>query len=323
MVTIKEVAKEAGVGLGTASRALSGSGSISLKSKEKVLAAAKKLGFSLNQSARNLRKQTTDIVALIIPTIDHIFFSRFALHCEEALYRHGYHMMVVNSQDDKNKEMAMLEMIRHRKVDGIIFSTHYEHSGIDASLPIVTIDGHLGNDFPCVTSDNYKASFNTVKWLFEHGARKIGCVSGVTEAISETSYRYQAYSDCIKQLGLEERLLKSRFKHGEETEVVDKFLETFPDVDAVFATSDMLALAAYNQLTKKGKKVPEDIQIIGFDGIINASYSDTEFTVVRQDIKNMAEIAVENVINRINGVQAPERVEVPTQFVLGGTTKNN
>lgn len=321
MITIKDVAKEAGVGLGTASRALSGTGSVSFKSKEKVLAAAEKLGFSLNQAARNLRKQTTDTVALIIPTIDHIFFSRFALYCEKALYKNGYHMLVVNSQDDKNKETAMLEMIRQRKVDGIIFSTHYEHNDVDPSLPIVTIDGHLGNNFPCVTSDNYNASFNTVKWLYEHGAKKIGCVSGVTEAISETSYRYQAYSDCVKQLGLEERLLKSRFKHGEETEVVDKFLEAFPDVDAVFATSDMLALAAYNQLTKKGKRVPEDVQIIGFDGIIGPSYSDTDFTVVRQDIGKMAEIAVESVIKRINGVDPPERVEVPTKFILGGTTK--
>lgn len=317
MVTIKEVAKEAGVGLGTASRALSGTGSISLKSKQKVLAAAEKLGFSLNQSARNLRKQTTGIVALIIPTIDHIFFSRFAFYCEKTLYKNGYHMMVVNSQDDKNKETAMLEMIRQRKVDGIIFSTHYEHNGVDASLPIVAIDGHLGNNFPCVTSDNYKSSFNTVKWLYEHGARKIGCVSGVTEAISETSYRYQAYSDCIKELGLEERLFKSKFKHGEEMEAVDKFLETFPDSDAVFATSDMLAAAAYSRLIKNGKRVPEDVQIIGFDGILDAGY-----TVVRQNVEKMAEIAVESVIKRINGEDSPSRVEVPTEFILSGTTKN-
>lgn len=322
MITIKDVAREAGVGLGTASRALSGTGPISLKSKQKVLAAAEKLGFSLNQSARNLRKRTTNVVALIIPTIDHIFFSRFALYCEKALYRNGYNMMVVNSQDDKNRETAMLEMIRQRKVDGIIFSTHYKHGGVDARLPIVTIDGHLGNEFPCVTSDNYKASYDAVKRLYDLGARRIGCVSGVTEAISETSYRYQAYSDCIRDLGLRERLFKSRFRHGEENEVAESFLKAYPEADAVFATSDMLALAVYNRITKRGKRVPEDIQIIGFDGIIGQSYSGAEFTVVRQDVEKMAEIAVGSVIKRINGEDSPSRVEVPTEFICGGTTKN-
>lgn len=321
MATIKDVAREAGVGLGTASRALSGTGSVSPQTKSRVFEAAKKLGFSLNQSARNLRKQTTGIIALIIPTVDHIFFSRFAFYCEKFLDKRGYHMMVVNSQDNIQKETRMLEMILEKKVDGIIFSTHYKHPNVDPNLPIVTIDGHMGNSFPCVTSDNYNASYGAVERLYKSGAKKIGCVSGVTEAISETSQRYVAYSDCIKKLGLEERLLKSRFKHGEESEVTEKFLNSFPDVDAVFATSDMLAIAVYNSLAKRGKKVPADVQIVGFDGIISPAYSYTGFTVVRQNIEKMAEIAVDSVIKRINGEETPKRVEVPTEFVEGGTTK--
>lgn len=83
-------------------------------------------------------------------------------------------------------------------------------------MPIVTMDGRMDMHLPCVTSDNYHASYNAVRWLYDHGARKIGCVCGTTETFSETSYRYQAYSDCVKELGLEERLYKTNFKHGEE-----------------------------------------------------------------------------------------------------------
>ena len=83
-------------------------------------------------------------------------------------------------------------------------------------MPIVTMDGRMDMHLPCVTSDNYRESYNAVRWLYDHGARKNGCVCGTTETFSETSYRYQAYSDCVKELGLEERLYKTNFKHGEE-----------------------------------------------------------------------------------------------------------
>lgn len=220
MATIKDVAREAGVGLGTASRAMSGTGSVSEKSIAKVKAAAEKLNFVPNQMARNLKKQTTGCVALIIPTIFHAFFSKFAYYCEDELYKRGYRLIIINSQDDKQKEISMLDMIRQQRVDGIIISTHYAYDGFDSAMPIVTMDGRMDMHLPCVTSDNYRESYNAVRWLYDHGARKNGCVCGTTETFSETSYRYQAYSDCVKELGLEERLYKTNFKHGEEEDVV-------------------------------------------------------------------------------------------------------
>lgn len=322
MATIIDVAKEAGVGLGTASRALNGTGSVSLKSREKVLAAAKKLNFVPNQMARNMRLHSTSCVALIIPTIYHTFFSKFAFYFEAELYKLGYSMIVVSSQDDRQKEISMLDMIKQQRVDGIIFSTHYAHEDLDASLPIVTIDGHLGSGFSCVTSNNYKASYDTVRWLFDHGARRIGCICGTTEAFSETSYRYQAYLDCIKDLGLKERLYKTNFKHGQEAEVVNSFLTKYPDVDAIFTSSDILAIVAYNKLKSKGKKVPEDIQIVGFDGILDNAYTNLQLTTVRQDIEKMAKIAADSLIKKISGETTPERIEVETTFIVGDTTVN-
>lgn len=319
MATIKDVARAAGVGLGTASRALNGTGSVSEKSRQKVLRAAESLNFVPNQTARNLKSQSTGCVALIIPTIFHTFFSKFAFHCEDELYKRGYRMIIISSQDDKRKEVAMLEMIKEQRVDGIIFSTHYLHSGVDQNLPIVTVDGRIGA-FTCVTSDNYNASYNAVRRLWESGARKIGCICGTTEAFSETSYRHKAYSDCVKALGLEERLYKTNFKHGQEEQAVEKFLEEYPDTDAVFASSDMLALITCNCIKKAGRRVPEDVQVIGFDGITFPGLADVKLTTVRQNIEEMAKIAVDAVIKKFNGEKVPERVEVATEFISGNTT---
>lgn len=320
MATIIDVAREAGVGVGTASRALSGTGSVSAKSREKVLEAAKRLNFVPNQMARNMRIQSTGCVALIIPTIFHTFFSKFAFYCEAELYKLGYRMIVVSSQDNREKEVSMLDMIKQQRVDGIIFSTHYNHENIDPSLPIVTIDRHLGSAFSCVTSDNYRASYNVVRWLYEHGARRIGCICGTTEAFSETSYRYRAYSDCMKELGLKERLYKTNFKHGQENEVVNNFLTSFADADAIFTSSDVLAVAAYNKLKALGKRIPDDVQIVGFDGILNSVYTNLQLTTVRQDIEKMAKIAVDLVIKKFNGETIPERIEVESKFIIGDTT---
>jgi LacI family transcriptional regulator len=320
MATIKDVAREAGVGLGTASRALNETGSVSPESRKRVLAAAKKLKFVPNQMARNMRKQSTGCVALIIPTIFHTFFSKFAFYCEAELFKLGYRMIVVSSQDDKHKEEAMLDMIKQQRVDGVIFSTHYAHEDIDPALPIVTIDGHLGNAFSCVTSNNYQASYDVIRRLYDRGARRIGCICGTTEAFSETSFRYRAYSDCVRDLNLPERLYKTNFKHGQETEVVAGFLAAYPDADAIFTSSDTLAIVAYNRLKDAGKRVPQDVQIVGFDGILDSVYTNLQLTTVRQDIEKMAKIAVEVVIQKIGGQKTPERIEVETTFVVGDTT---
>lgn len=320
MATIKDVAREAGVGLGTASRALNGSGSVSIKSRDRVLEAAKKLNFVPNQMARNMRKQSTGCVALIIPTIYHTFFSKFAFYCEAELYKLGYRMIVVSSQDNIQKELSMLDMIKQQRVDAIIFSTHYVHEDIDPQLPIVTIDGHLGSTFSCVTSNNYRASYDAVKWLYSRGARRIGCICGTTEAFSETSYRYQAYLDCVRDLGLTERLYKTNFQHGQESEVVKSFLSSYSDVDAIFTSSDTLAIVACNELKSLGKDVPNEVQIVGFDGILDTVYTNLQLTTVRQDIEKMAKLAVDSVIKKINGEATPERIEVETTFIVGETT---
>lgn len=320
MATLKDVAKEAGVGLGTASRALSGIGSISSKSYDKVMAAAKKLDFVPNQVARNLKKQTTGCVALAIPVIFHPFFSKLAFCCENQLYKYGYRLIIVNSQDDKKKETTVFDMIKQQRVDGIIICTHYTYEGIDPTLPIVTIDGQIHRSFPCVTCDNYNASYNAVKRLYDSGARKIGCVSGTTESFSETSYRFQAYCDCIEKLGLEQRLIKTNFKHGVEGKIVADFLEAFPDVDAVFAASDVLALILCGELKKLGRRVPEDVQVIGFDGVVDSSITAINLSTIVQNVEQMAKIAVDLLLDRINGVQTPERIQVEAAFKLGDTT---
>lgn len=207
MATIKDVAKAAGVGVGTASVPSTETVPSVSPPKKKVEETAKSLGFVPNQLARNFKKQSTGCVAIIVPTVFHPFFAKMVLYCESELYKVGYRLIVVSSQDDKNKEARMLEMIRQQRVDGIIFITHYDHGNIDPDLPIVSVDRHVGAGFPYVTSDNYAMSRRAVELLREKGARNIGCVCGATVVESETKYRYTAYLDAMRDCGAEPHLL--------------------------------------------------------------------------------------------------------------------
>ncbi len=321
MVTIKDVAKAAGVGLGTASRALTGNGSVRSDTKKKVAAAAEKLGFVPNQLARNFKMRSTMCIAIIIPTVFHPFFAKVVYHCEVELYKLGYRLIVVNSQDDVGKETRMLNMIKQQRVDGIIFITHYEHDNIDPTLPIVSIDRHVGSGFPYVTSNNYEASREAVKYLIDSGAKKIGCVCGATAVISGTRHRYEAYIDVMNEYARPVWLLKPLFKHGQEMEVMREYFARYPETDALFTGSDMLASAAYHVARERGLRVPQDMQIIGYDGVLDAWETHPKLTTVHQNVSEMVKAIVGLLMKRIRGEETPQRVEIPAMLVKGDTTR--
>ncbi len=321
MATIKDVAIEAGVGVGTASRALSGGGSVKAETKQRIEDAAKKLGFVPNQQARNLKKQSTGCIAVLCPTIFHPFFAKMALYIEDEIYALGDRMVVVSSQDNLEKEKTILEMIEQKRVDGIIFITHYDHGDIDPTLPIVSLDRHFGAGIPYVTSNNYEISKAAVEKLIAGGSGKVGCVCGATVVESETKYRYEAYLDAMTEHSLPARLLKKQFRHGEEMRIMREFFEAYPDVDGIFAGSDMLANAAYHVARERGKRVPEDLQIIGFDGVLDEWRGHPQLTTVEQDIPALAREAVNLLMKRIKREEVPARVEVPARIVEGETTR--
>lgn len=321
MATIKDVAREAGVGVGTASRALSGNGNVSEGARKRIDAAIKKLDFVPNQAARNLKTQSCATMAICVPTVRHPFFANVIYYVEECLSQKGVRLLVVNSQDKKSKETEMLEMIKQARVDGIIFITHHEHDSIDVSLPIVSIDRHIGGGVPFVTSNNYEQSRHAVEYLFERGAQKVGCVCGKTRVESEVQLRYKAYEDVMRERNLPSRLMVADFKHGEEMDVMREYMKNYPDIDGLFTGSDMLANAAYHNAVLLGKRVPEDLQIVGFDGVMNEWCPHPRLTTVRQDIEAIAAAAINVLFARIRGDKYEHKTVINAALKIGETTK--
>jgi LacI family transcriptional regulator len=176
MATIKDVAKLAGVGLGTASRVINKSGYVSEETKKKVEDAIKKLGYVPNETARAFVTQDNKIVALFLPSIHHAFFSELAYYIEDELDNRGYNMMLCNSSSHMEKELKYINMLKQNKVSGIIgISYNRIENEINNSMPIVLVDRHIG-EIPYVSSDNYGGGKMALQVLKDSGCRHVAYI---------------------------------------------------------------------------------------------------------------------------------------------------
>lgn len=320
MASMKDVARLAGVGMGTVSRVLNDSGYVSKDVRIRVNEAVKALNYTPNHNAQSLKTQKNKLVGLFVPTIDHPFFSQIAQHIESMLDEAGYKLMLVCSQDKVEKENNIIRLIAQNRMDGAIFFTHQKHDDISPEYPIVTMDRHLGEHIPCVTSDNYEASHKAVEYLLEHGCKKLAYFGGQPAVESEVFLRLQAYRDVMKEHGLEQRVMFEVIAHGDEDDYADKFFEKFGDCDGVFVSGDVLALKLYYRVLERGIKIPEEFKIISFDGVLSKWVERPKFTVIRQDLAALSRAITEQLINKINQEQCQQKIIIPSEFIIGETT---
>lgn len=319
MASIIDVARKAGVGTSTVSRVINGNGYVSKESKEKVLEAIKETNFIPNVTAQSLKSAKTNIVALFVPTISHPFFSLIADYIEEELYKLNMRLIIVNSQSSKDKEEQLLKMINQNQVDGIIFITHYVYDNIDSSLPIVTIDRHLGKDIPCITSNNYDLTMEALEYLYGKGCKKIGFIGGKPRVASEVERRMDAYNDFTSKHHLNKYISFEIFNYGEELYWAKQFLEKYSDLDAIFASGDIMANTIYQVAHSKNIDVPNKLKIISYDGVMDNIVLHPIFSSCKQNIPLMAHEAVFQLVKRIKNEKVKHLIIVSGTLVLGET----
>ena len=278
--TIKDVAKYAGVGLGTVSRVVNNEKAVGEQTRQKVLDAMKALNYSPNNMASQLRRKETRIIALLVPVINHPFFAKLAYYIEDEADRFGYSVILVSSQQRVDKETEIISRIKHKKVDGAVFVTHYIHNEDDLKdCPIISIDRVLGKDIPYVTSDNYKATKKAIRYMIERGAERVGFLGSKPLVDSEVMERERAYREVMEEYNMPVRMVNEVIQHGEEPAVVADFMEKYADVDGVFVSGYTLSQVFYDVAIDLGRKVPEDLQITSYDGMFR-QWSSSNMTSV-------------------------------------------
>lgn len=323
MATMKDVAALANVGVGTVSRVLNSSGSVKESTRRKVEAAMKELNYIPNAYARGLKMNKTNTVALIIPTIWHPFFSEFAYYVESNLAEHKYKMLLCNSDVSSDKELEYIQMVQENKVDGIIGITYSDLDNfVSSHLPFVTIDRHFKEETVCVTSDNFHAGQLAVEKLVEKGCHKLGYVGTHSRFPSETTKRRDGFKAKAEQMGMPYAIYDGEDPVIEFKQEIRNFFEENPDVDGVFAHTDFIALDILEILEEMKRKVPEEMQLIGCDGIKMESGRRQIVSTIRQPVDLMAKAAVEKIIQVIDGESVRTKITLPVHYVEGPTTKN-
>ena len=303
--TMKDVAKEAGVSLGTVSKVINGI-PVGEEYRKKVEQAIKELDYHLNAYARGLKSNRTNTIAVILPTIAHPYFGLIA-HCiNSSLQKRGYRMLLCDTDYDNEKEQEMIRMAEQNKVDGIITLTYDPKLEVPSEINSVSIDRYLGANIPCVASDNYAGGRLAAEKLMENGCRKLAFLRVGSSIVGETNKRKDGFVAACEAAGVPYEI--KNLEDARDGTVFDPMAEfaVFLDdhlqdgvleFDGIFCVTDRLAYQIVQLLRLMGLRVPEDVQVIGFDGLRTFGDMDYYCSTIVQPVDAIAETCVEVVLN--------------------------
>ena len=321
--TMKDVAREAGVALGTVSRVFNGF-PVGEEYRQRVEAAAEKLGYQVNNYARALKTNKTYCVGLLMPSLQHPFFAVLTNELTASLMHHGYltHVMITNYDPDAEQKCFML--VEQNKVDGIIALTYHPDIESGTNIPLVSIDRSFGGRIPCVSSDNFSGGQLAAEKLIELGCRKLLFLRIGPEILSEADRRGPGFESVCRRTGTQ---YESLIVYDRDTEApIYRFLDQHIrdgrfDFDGIFCNTDGLALRVCAYLKKRGISIPADVQVIGFDGITNFATGRYVCSTIVQPIRQMAEKAVDLLLST-REMQDDLSCRLPVFYAPGGTTKD-
>ncbi|MBQ8136003.1 MAG: LacI family DNA-binding transcriptional regulator [Clostridia bacterium] len=319
--TMADVAREAGVALGTVSKVVNGQ-AVGEEYRIKVEDAIARLGYQYNSSGRALRTDQTNTIALIIPNTINPYFALLVHHINMALEKRNYKMLLCFSEYDTHRETEYIQMVRQNRVDGIIALTYNPDLTIPDDIPFVTIDRFFSISVPCVAADNFGGG-----WLAAHKLKELGCKSLAFMRIgsilaNEPSKRKEGFVSACVEMGIPFEVMA--LEDGASFEEFEKFLKNHMEngklaFDGLFLGTDMLAWQMIQVLKKLGLQVPKDVQVIGFDGIRMFGTLSPVVSTIAQPVQEIAETCVSTVLSK-HLANVPSLICLPVQYVPGGTT---
>ncbi|MFY0545852.1 LacI family DNA-binding transcriptional regulator [Brevibacillus sp. H7] len=329
MSTIRDVAKLAGVSVATVSRVLNKNGYVNKETEQKVTRAIEQLGYQPNAVARGLAGKRTGTIALILPDIANPFFPEIARAVEDVAHRHGYTVILCNSDDQGHKEQSYIEVLKKKYIDGIIFASNtLGEEDVQKmqrnKIPLVVID-RAPNRQLCsvIRSRNYEGAKLAVQHLLDAGCKKIAHIYGPQEFVTAKE-RLAGYEESVMHFPWfsPSLMVPGYFRVDGGLNAVKELLAKHPDVDGIFAGNDLMAIGALKGLHQLGVRVPHDVALIGFDGISLTEITEPELSTVAQPIYEMGSLAAKVLIEKIEtGLEEIQLHELDVTIVERESTR--
>ncbi|KXG75442.1 Catabolite control protein A [Thermotalea metallivorans] len=315
IVTIKDVAKKANVGVGTVSRVLNHHPSVKEKTRLKVMEAIQALEYNPNAIARSLKAKETRSVGVMIPDISSAFFPEVVRGIEDVASAYKYHIILCNIDLDREKEKVSLQMLKEKKVDGIIFISNTVDEGLRSGfkkieIPIVLVSTRdPANEFKSVIIDNAMAAYEAVDYLCKLGHREIAMIAGQKDDPNAGIPRVEGYKRALRENHIqvkEEWIYHGDYRYKSGYDIMQEILKKEKLPTAVFAASDTMAVGAASAVLHRGYHIPGHISIVGFDGIEVSEYFYPSITTIRQPRYDMGACGMRLLMKMLKGENVEE-----------------
>ncbi|MBO8130028.1 MAG: LacI family DNA-binding transcriptional regulator [Candidatus Marinimicrobia bacterium] len=333
IVTIKDIAKELGVSPSTVSRALRDHPYISDETKRKVKELANKLQYKPNIIARSLQMKRTHLIGVIVPEIEHRFFSAAISGIEEVAYREGFAIIVTKSNEDYRREEININVLVETRVAGLLISISETTRDrkpfemlIKSGIPFVFFDRVIDDvSVPKVAVDDFEAAYKAVEYLIKSGYKRICHLAG-PKFLSISKKRAEGYREAMRayNISVDDKMVVYGGMH--ETDGASGFItliNNVPDLDAIFAVNDPVAIGAIMEAKKLGYRIPGDIAFVGFSNNPISAMIEPALTTVDQPAYNLGKTAAEVLIRMINeGTYRAESkvITLKTHLIIRDTT---
>lgn len=322
------MAKLAGVSVSTVSRYLNKSGYVNAETEQSIKAAIEKLNYVPNEVARGLAGKKTNTIALILPDISNLFFSDLARAVEDVAATYGYTVIFGNSDDQGTKEKRYIETLKNKYIDGIIFaSSTFGREDAERltklGIPFVCLDrGPSEQNSSVVRSKNKEGAMMAVRHLLDVGCRKIAHIYGPQHLVTGKE-RLIGYEQSVQPFDWYTPTLlePGDFRIEGGMKATERLLARHPDIDAIFAGNDLMAIGALKALHRMGIAVGKQVAVCGFDGIQTAEITVPELTTIAQPIYEMGALISRLLIKKIEGKLEEDRLyELDVKLIVRDST---
>ena len=323
--TIKDVARESGLNISTVSRALNNGYGVNDQTREHVIAVAARLNYRPNRIARGLVTGRSHSLGLIVSDIRNPFFGEVARGAEDAARTGSCDLVLCNSDLDADKQMQYVQSLLEKRIDGIMMNSvsmlsREQQAQLAASgVPIVLLNRSASNEtFSTVCADNELGGTLAARYLLGLGHRKIAHLTGPRQH-GNLSDRTRGFVRALQSVKnpVQPIVLHGKFNFDGGTELTRKLLDGHPDVTAIFAANDVMALGVVQAVLQRGLRIPEDLSLIGFDNIEFSGVVHPPLTTVHQPKYEMGAAAVEILLRlaRDKGKQTPEHRRLGVELI--------
>jgi len=321
MVTIRDVARSAGVSVATASRVLTGAGPTSEATRQQVRQAAEELGYRVNKIARSLRTQRTDTIGLLIPDVRNPFFAELAYVIEQAAGEHGIAVITMSADEREDRQAQAMQTLANQQVDGLIVAPQGEQAPRDTDVPLIYVDrGVAGHAVPVVRSDDADGAAQMIDHLVDIGHRDIALITGPQATTTGSTRRATAtarltHHGCTTHA---QWVQEGDFQLQSGRQATARILDADLWPTVIFAADNLMALGALLELGERGLRVGESIALTGFDDAPWFAALNPPLTVVAQDVPGLGTQALSALRSLIAGDDVTD-IELPVHLQIRGS----